>query len=114
MTTSEIEQEVACNSTLKASSIWNEVLDIIKDPRVSEDHKVKLAMVFAVRFERDGETVSRLISELIDSGVPLSKTNLVRQVLDFGGKGFFNRASSAVKGLKGVDNVYTQHQPLIS
>merc|ERR1711934_41082 len=125
MTTSEIEQEVACNSTLKASSIWNEVLDIIKDPRVSEDHKVKLAMVFAVRFERDGETVSRLISELIDSGVPLSKTNLVRQVLDFGGEGkrdgdlfggksFFNRASSAVKGLKGVDNVYTQHQPLIS
>jgi len=126
MNASEIEQEIACNSSLRAGSIYNEVVDIIRDHKVKEDHKVKLAMIFAVRFEKDGETVSRLISELIDVGVPVRKTNLVREILDYGGQGkrdddlfggnksFLSRASTAMKGLKGVDNVYTQHEPLIA
>merc|ERR1719263_2438799 len=83
-------------------------------------------MIYAVRFEKDGETVSRLVSKLIDSGGPINKANLVRGVLDFGGQGkrdddlfgggksLFSRAQTAVKGLKGVDNVYTQHQPLLA
>ena len=126
MNASELEQEIACNTSMKSSTFWNEVVDVIKDHKVKDDHKVKLAMLFAIRFEKEGETISRLISELIDSGVPIKKANLVRQVLDYGGQGkrdddlfggnksFFSRASTAVKGLKGVDNVYTQHQPLIS
>ena len=101
-------------------------MDIIKDYKVKEDHKVKLAMLFAIRFEKDGEAIARLISALIDAGIPVSKTSIIREVLDYGGQGkrdddlfggnksLFSRATGAVKGLKGVDNVYTQHQPLIA
>lgn len=126
MSASEIEQEIACNTTLRASSVYNEVSDLIRDHKLGEDHKIKLAMLFALRFERDAEMTSRLISELIDVGVPVSKTNLVREVLDYGGQGkrdedlfgggksLLSRATGSLKGLKGVDNVYTQHQPLIA
>lgn len=126
MRSSELEQEIACNSAVKSSTFWNEVLEIINDHKVKEDHKVKLAMLYAIRFEKDGEAVARLISALIDAGVPVKKTSIIREVLDYGGQGkrdgelfganksLFSRASSAVKGLKGVDNVYTQHQPLVA
>jgi vacuolar protein sorting-associated protein 45 len=126
MRSSELEQEIACNSAVKSSTFWNEVLEIINDHKVKEDHKVKLAMLYAIRFEKDGEAVARLISALIDAGIPIGKTSIIREVLDYGGQGkrdaelfganksLFSRASSAAKGLKGVDNVYTQHQPLVN
>ena len=123
MTVSELEQEIACNAT--SSSICDEVISLIKDPSVQKNDKVRLAMLVCIKFDREADMISRVVSALIDSGVAARKAGLVRTVVDYGGTGkrsgdlfgsrnFFSRAQTAVKGLKGVDNVYTQHQPHVS
>jgi vacuolar protein sorting-associated protein 45 len=82
-------------------------------------------LLFALRYENEQGQVADLTEILMQQGVSRARIGLVRTVLKhggeaartgdlFGNRSFLGRASKVVGSLKGVENVYTQHQPLLS
>uniref|UniRef100_A0A8C1PC74 Vacuolar protein sorting-associated protein 45 n=1 Tax=Cyprinus carpio TaxID=7962 RepID=A0A8C1PC74_CYPCA len=118
MEVSEVEQELACQSD--HSSAQQNVRRLLQNPRVSEIDAVRLVMLYALRYEKHSSSIlPSLLEELNRKGV--SERHLV---VEYGGKRI--RGSDLIaptdavaitkqffKGLKGVENVYAQHQPLL-
>ena len=126
MAVSELEQEVACSSSGPAVQ-FDEAMDLLGKPGVSETDKVKLVMLFALKYEKGGaREIAQLKRRLAELGVSGELQNLVNFIVQHAGEGrrsgdlfstknFQSRFGAAVrKGLKGVDNVYTQHEPLLT
>ena len=127
MGVSELEQELACGN-LGCSQACEEVLEAMGRPRVRHEERLRLVMLFALRYESAGgeADLARLVRRLAELGVSAERQGLVKTVVEHAGeaqragdlyssRNFASRFAGAVKkGLKGVDNVYTQHQPLIA
>ncbi|MPC67331.1 Vacuolar protein sorting-associated protein 45 [Portunus trituberculatus] len=116
---SECQQELVCGSDHSAN--LQRIRQLVTDPKVREVDAAVLVMLYALRHEGHPNTdLKGLVSAL-------NKRSLLSSLMDFGGararqsdlfgtqlpqdvsgirKRFF-------KGLKGVDNVYTQHKPLL-
>lgn len=121
---SPVEQELACGS--ERNSAYDSIVELLQSNRVREQEQLRLVMLFALRYEKDGQRqLDGLISRLENNGVGRRKVALVRGLLGlagetqrtgdlYGSRSFFARASKMVDGLKGVDNVYTQHTPLLA
>ncbi|KAM3858394.1 vacuolar protein sorting-associated protein 45 [Diretmus argenteus] len=123
MEVSEVEQELAGQND--HSSAQQNVRRLLQNPRVSELDAVRLVMLYALRYERHSNSVlPALMDELSRKGVSDRHRKMVHSLVDYGGKRV--RGSDLItptdavaitkqffKGLKGVENVYTQHQPLI-
>lgn len=98
------------------------------------DNKVSLVALYALRYSRHPSNALPMLTDLLVAagGVPARKAALVSQLLTyhnslqqlsasaasgitelFESAGLFSSASSRFKGLKGVENVYTQHSPLL-
>ncbi|XP_078062963.1 vacuolar protein sorting-associated protein 45 [Mustelus asterias] len=123
MEVSEVEQELACQND--HSSALQNVRKLLQDPKVTDLDAVRLVMLYALRYERHSN--SNLVSlreALTRKGVSEKYKRLVSAVVGYGGKRI--RGSDLVtpkdavaitkqffKGLKGIENVYTQHQPLL-
>ncbi|KAI5296350.1 vacuolar protein sorting-associated protein 45 [Ascosphaera acerosa] len=127
---SELEQSLACNdnhaSDLKA------LQQMIPNPRVTDDNKVRLVALYAIRYAQT-RSVDNSIPMLLDllhaaGDVPPYKTAIIPKLLDYhqslqappvaGGfsdlfesAGLFSSATARFRDLKGVENVYTQHSP---
>ncbi|NXM03811.1 VPS45 protein, partial [Tyrannus savana] len=108
---SEVEQELACQSD--HSSALQSVRRVLQSPRVAE--------LDAARLLREPQSPGR--SSRADGSCPLP-AQLVSAVVEYGGKRvrgsdlFGPKDAVAItkqflKGLKGIENVYTQHQPLL-
>uniref|UniRef100_A0AAQ6A6B3 Vacuolar protein sorting-associated protein 45 n=1 Tax=Amphiprion ocellaris TaxID=80972 RepID=A0AAQ6A6B3_AMPOC len=110
MEVSEVEQELACQND--HSNAQQSVRRLLQNPRLSELDAVRLVMLYALRYERHSSRVSE------------RHRRMVQSVVEYGGKRV--RGSDLItptdavaitkqffKGLKGVENVYTQHQPLL-
>ncbi|KAF7722168.1 vacuolar protein sorting-associated protein 45 [Apophysomyces ossiformis] len=118
---SELEQNLACNenhnSDLKA------IQQLIENPNIPEDSKVRLVLLYALRYERMPNNAIKSLIDLLDhAGVSEQKSALVPAILFYAGhqqrqddlfsnQTFLSRGKNALKGLKGVENVYTQHTP---
>uniref|UniRef100_A0A3Q3BKH7 Vacuolar protein sorting-associated protein 45 n=1 Tax=Haplochromis burtoni TaxID=8153 RepID=A0A3Q3BKH7_HAPBU len=123
MEVSEVEQELACQND--HSSAQQNVRRLLQNPRVSELDAVRLVMLYALRYERHSSSIlSSLMDELSRRGVSERHRRMVQAAVEYGGKRI--RGSDLItptdavsitkqffKGLKGVENVYTQHQPLL-
>lgn len=119
--TSELEQSLASNES-HASDV-KAVYDLLARPDISSEAKVRVAILYALRYQKySGNHIIPIVQRLLESGVDESKAGLVFVMLNFAGaeqrqddlfsnENFFSRGKSALKGLKGVDNVYTQHSP---
>ncbi|GAC72370.1 beta-tubulin folding cofactor A [Moesziomyces antarcticus T-34] len=93
--------------------------------RVEKDSllEIRLAILYALRYQKlPGNQIQKLVQDLLKAGVPESRAALVFVMLNIAGaeqrqddlfanENFFSRGRSALKGLKGVENVYTQHTP---
>uniref|UniRef100_A0A8C5TDL4 Vacuolar protein sorting-associated protein 45 n=1 Tax=Malurus cyaneus samueli TaxID=2593467 RepID=A0A8C5TDL4_9PASS len=120
---SEVEQELACQSD--HSSALQSVRRLLQSPRVSELDAARLVMLYALRYERHGSSgLPALLEELRARGGTDRYRKLVSAVVEYGGKRvrgsdlFSPKDAVAItkqflKGLKGIENVYTQHQPLL-
>lgn len=118
---SELEQSLASNES-HASDLRN-VYRLLDTPDVKQDAKLRLACLYALRYQKySGNQVQQIVAKLLDAGVPESRAALVFVLLNMAGadqrqddlfanENFFSRGKSALKGLKGVENVYTQHSP---
>ncbi|XP_077362359.1 vacuolar protein sorting-associated protein 45 [Festucalex cinctus] len=123
MEVSEVEQELACQND--HSSAQQNVRRLLQNPRVTELDAVRLVALYALRYERHSAGVlPALMDQLARRGVSERRRKMVECVVEYGGKRVrgsdLMTPTDAVaitkqffKGLKGVENVYAQHQPLL-
>ncbi|KAL1992919.1 hypothetical protein VTN49DRAFT_3675 [Thermomyces lanuginosus] len=125
---SELEQSLACNDN--HTSDLRSLQRIIQLPNVPVENKIRLVALYAIRYEKQpNNSLSVLLDLLTTAGnVPAHRVNIIRKLLRYhhslqappvaGGfsdlfesTSFFSGARDRFKGLKGVENVYTQHSP---
>ncbi|KAI2630609.1 Sec1-like protein [Hypoxylon sp. NC1633] len=124
---SEVEQSLACNDN-HAADLKN-VQKLIQSPAVTADNKIGLVALYALRYEKHPSNSLAMLVDLLSAagGVSSRQADMVTKLLIYhhslqqsqaaGGiadifesGGIFSGAR-AIKGLKGVENVYTQHSP---
>ncbi|UZJ52979.1 hypothetical protein CBS101457_002299 [Exobasidium rhododendri] len=118
---SELEQSLASNES-HAADLRN-LYALLDSAKVKQEAKLRLAILYALRYQKyTGNEVSQVVKRLLQAGLSESRAALVFVMLNLAGaeqrqddlfanENFFSRGKSALKGLKGVDNVYTQHSP---
>ncbi|KAL6719605.1 vacuolar protein sorting-associated protein 45 [Lecanora helva] len=125
---SEVEQSLACNDN-HASDVKH-VQRIISSPQFSTDSKLRLMALYSLRYERNPSNQIPMLLDLLTAAgnVPTRRVDLISKLLAYhhslqappaaGGfsdlfesSSIFSGARSRLKGLKGVENVYTQHSP---
>ncbi|GAA6018960.1 hypothetical protein JCM11491_005694 [Sporobolomyces phaffii] len=118
---SELEQSLAANES--HSQDLRAVQAAIEAPEgeIRSSQKLRLAILYALRYQKlAGNQISSIVDLLRRQGV--EDAEMVNIMLGFAGaserqddlfsnENFFSRGKSALKGLKGVENVYTQHKP---
>ncbi|KZS92896.1 vacuolar protein sorting-associated protein 45 [Sistotremastrum niveocremeum HHB9708] len=90
-------------------------------------NKLRLVILYALRYQKGSQSanIPILIKSLLDQGVAPEDARLVYVFLNMAGseqrqddlfsnESIFSIGRSALKGLKGVENVYTQHRPHLS
>ena len=118
---SELEQEIACHSN--HSSSLQHLKQLISSPKLRERDILRLVLLYALKFEtHSNNDIVGLTSKLRSrGGFTDEEIGLVQGILKFGGikkrkSDLFGTDPVAVtkrfmKGLKGVENIYTQHTP---
>ncbi|PHH81106.1 hypothetical protein CDD80_2091 [Ophiocordyceps camponoti-rufipedis] len=127
---SEVEQSLVCNDN--HTSDLKRVQTLIQTPSVGVDAKVGLVTLYALRYHKHPSNALAMLIALLSSadGVGARMAEIPNSVLAYhlstqttqsqGGlsdlfesAGIFSGASNRFKGLKGVENVYTQHVALL-
>uniref|UniRef100_A0AAV1VHA1 Vacuolar protein sorting-associated protein 45 n=1 Tax=Peronospora matthiolae TaxID=2874970 RepID=A0AAV1VHA1_9STRA len=125
MDVSQLEQELACGDDHNAH--LREVVAKLKDAQVQPMNKLRLAILYALRYETHSSIQLKIVKELIATafgGGPSSEcVALIDAVLKFGGQkarqgdlygdraGLKKFMRAVTQGVKGVPNVYAQHVP---
>jgi vacuolar protein sorting-associated protein 45 len=103
---------------------------LIQSPTVTPDSKLRLVALYSLRYDKHPSNALPLLVDLLSAAgnIPQRRIDLVAKLLTYhsslqqtqvaGGisdmfesAGIFSGARDRFKGLKGVDNVYTQHSP---
>ncbi|KAB7493707.1 Vacuolar protein sorting-associated protein 45 [Armadillidium nasatum] len=102
---SECEQELVCGTEIN----FQRIKQLVSSHEIREKDAVKLVMLYALKHQRShSNDVKTLISILKKKNVSDTslKTSIPQDVSSIRRRFF--------KGIKGVDNVYTQHKPLLT
>jgi len=121
MDLSQLEQDLASNDD--HTTQYGLVMEKLQDARVKIADKIRLALLYAIRYETTGNLRS-VRAALRDAGVPEDRAALMDIVLQYAGQnkrgpGLFGGGIMAKLGktitnsLLDVQNVYTQHTPLL-
>ncbi|XP_077988672.1 vacuolar protein sorting-associated protein 45-like [Glandiceps talaboti] len=123
---SECEQELACQSDhSEALKKIRTLLDTDRSAKVTELDAFRLVALYALHYERHSNNdLAALVELLMRRGVNDKYRRMIRTLLDYGGsrsrssdlfgqKNPISQARRFFKGLKGVENIYTQHTPLL-
>lgn len=120
---SEIEQEMAAHS--EHSQQLQSIKKLIANSKVRNIDVARLVMLYALRYQNHtNNDIVGLLEALKKRGLPDELVQQVVSVLEYGGSharqsdlfGFESAAKITkrlFKGLSGVENVYTQHKPLL-
>ncbi|CAH9051252.1 unnamed protein product [Cuscuta europaea] len=122
MLVSEAEQELACNGGQGAA--FEAVTNLLNNESISDIDRLRLVMLYALRYEKESPVQLMQLFNKLASGSPKYKPGLVQFLLKqagvdkrtgdlYGNRDLLNIARNMARGLKGVENVYTQHQPLL-
>mmetsp|Transcript_24944 Transcript_24944/g.77018 ORF Transcript_24944/g.77018 Transcript_24944/m.77018 type:complete len:576 (-) Transcript_24944:354-2081(-) len=122
MDVSQLEQDVACHDDRQGQ--WRFLLEKLTDPTVMGPDKLRLAMLYALRYE--GNVNLERLKNALDGSVPEDKIQLLDAILEYAGKrvrgpGLYGsnksmmaKMSKTLKtSLDGIENVYAQHVPLL-
>lgn len=128
MKVSEVEQELACNQD--HSLAQDMLLKLIDDNKIEWNDKLKCVLLYALRYETQKHQLPQFKQLLRGKAgtdfKSLQRINCIDELLKYcgaklrGGDLFGNKSlsSSAVQwvksALKGVENIYTQHKPLLA
>jgi vacuolar protein sorting-associated protein 45 len=121
---SELEQELA-NKQDHGTAKMN-VMDMLAHPQISDDDKVRLVMLYTLRYESAASNATgQMIDALRAGGTPQEKIRAISAILEYAGAGrragdvFSNKSLGSIarsalrRGLKGAVNVYTEHRPAL-
>lgn len=122
MLVSQTEQELACNGGQGAA--FEAVTNLLNDDSISDIDRLRLVMLYALRYEKESPVQLMQLFNKLASRSPEYKPGLVQFLLKqagvdkrtgdlYGNRDFLNIARNMARGLKDVENVYTQHQPLL-
>ncbi|KAA8546526.1 hypothetical protein F0562_002735 [Nyssa sinensis] len=122
MLVSQTEQELACNGGQGAA--FEAVTNLLNNESVSDIDRLRLVMLYALRYEKESPVQLMQLFNKLASQSPKYKPGLVQFMLKqagvdkrtgdlYGNRDLLNIALNMARGLKGVENVYTQHQPLL-
>ncbi|KAF8631676.1 hypothetical protein AX15_002262 [Amanita polypyramis BW_CC] len=115
----EIEQGLATSSGADFKSVQG----IVADNALSPWYKLRVVMLYALRYQKTQiNNIAFLVNLLLANGVAAEDARLVYVILNIAGseqrqddlfstESLLAKGRSALKGLKGVENVYTQHNP---
>ncbi|KAI0695976.1 Sec1-like protein [Cytidiella melzeri] len=118
----EVEQGLATGSGADLKSVQA----VITSPAVPVWNKLRLVMLYALRYQKSqANSVASLITLALENGVSREDARLVYVILNIAGSDqrqeelfsaetLLAKGRSALKGLKGVENVYMQHTPHLS
>ncbi|KAK2749458.1 vacuolar protein sorting-associated protein 45 [Myotisia sp. PD_48] len=125
---SELEQSFACNDNHSAD--LKSLQRLIQSPAVTADNKLRLVALYALRYEKQPSNSLPVLLDLLTAAgdVPPHRISIIPKLLAYhhslqappvaGGfsdlfesTSFLSGARDRFKGLKGVENVYTQHSP---
>lgn len=125
---SELEQSLACNDS-HANDVKS-VQPLISSPQIPADSKLRLVALYSLRYEKHPSNALPMLLDLLTAAgnVPARRVDSVTRLLAYyhslqaapiaGGfsdlfesSSIFSGARDRFKGLKGVENVYTQHSP---
>ncbi|EOO02818.1 putative vacuolar protein sorting-associated protein 45 protein [Phaeoacremonium minimum UCRPA7] len=128
----KLSGNVSKHVTLVSELSRRNVQKLIQSPSVTTDNKVGLVALYALRYEKHPSNSLPMLVDLLSAagGVSARRADLVSKLLAYhsslqqshaaGGisdifesAGIFSGAGNRFKGLKGVENVYTQHSPLL-
>lgn len=121
---SQVEQDLACREA--ESEHRKQILELLARKAVSNSDKLRLVMLYSLRYEQSKDRGLPLMKEaLVKVGLSSDGIHLITAVKEYAGaakrssdvfsnRSFFAMASNTVRrGIGGVDNVYTQHEPLL-
>jgi vacuolar protein sorting-associated protein 45 len=122
---SELEQELVSGGDLK--DMVKEVSEMVQNEKTSLEDAARLCMLFALRFETSSASSVRSVVALLRRRGGEREARLVQTLQRYAGQNvrkgeLFAEQNNATKitgrlekafGLKGVENVYTQHSPLL-
>lgn len=122
MLVSQTEQELACNGGQVAA--FEAVMNLLNNENVSDIDRLRLVMLYTLRYEKESPVQLMQLLNKLASRSAKYKPGLVQFLLKqagidkrtgdlFGNRDLLNIARNMARGLKGVENVYTQHQPLL-
>ncbi|TFK40537.1 Sec1-like protein [Crucibulum laeve] len=118
----EVEQGLATSS----GADFRSVQAIVTDNGVPTWNKLRVVILFALRYQKtQTANIASLINLMLTNGVSREDAKLVYVFLNIAGadqrqddlfstESLLAKGRSALKGLKGVENVYTQHTPHLS
>ncbi|KAF2866533.1 vacuolar protein sorting-associated protein 45 [Massariosphaeria phaeospora] len=126
---SELEQSLAC--TDNHSNDVKALQRVIQNPKIPASNKLRLAAIYALRYSKHTSNSTPALLDLlvVAGGLSRHRINVITKLLAYhnslqsssvagGGMpdlfqpgSFFGGARDRFKGLKGVENVYTQHSP---
>ncbi|KAF6018868.1 VPS45 [Bugula neritina] len=124
MAVSELEQEICCQT--EHSKSLQEIRALLNHDKVRMVDKLRLVMLYALKYEtHTNNDVHGLIDTLTKKGLPEKDRRMLGYVLNYGGQkkrssDLFGTQSPIsltkrfFKGLKGVENIFTQHTPLLA
>lgn len=121
---SEVEQDLACQNDHSAA--LQNIRKQINNDQVSDLDLIRMVLLYALRYERHSSNdVAGLVNMLNRKGVGEHYRRLVPAIMQYAGRSvrssdLFGQAKTPLsltrrffKGLKGVENIYTQHTPLV-
>ncbi|EKM51743.1 uncharacterized protein PHACADRAFT_262057 [Phanerochaete carnosa HHB-10118-sp] len=115
----EVEQGLATGSGADLKSVQT----LIMNAAVPAWNKLRLVMLYGLRYQKSqASNVASLINLALENGVQREDARLVYVLLNIAGsdqrqddlfsaESLLAKGRSALKGLKGVENVYMQHAP---
>ncbi|KAF3317992.1 vacuolar protein sorting-associated protein 45 [Orbilia oligospora] len=117
---SELEQSFACQDNHNADL---KTLQKLLQSAIPPENKIRLVALYSIRYEKHPNNALPVLMDLLQvGGVSPTDCNSVRNLISFyhslksqedifEASDIFSLASRSLKGLKGVENIYTQHTP---
>ena len=126
MTISSLEQEISCTSNHKEHV--EALTEMLSAMETNPPDCLLLLVIYAIRWEKHKENQLPRLKQILCDSKGLSQTsvtNTIENALRYGGakqrssdlfdeeKKLSNMLRQAVKGMQEVENIYTQHEPLL-
>lgn len=124
MEVSELEQDIACQN--QHTNQLQRLRTILGSSKIKHEDAARLVMLYALHYEKHtNNDIVGLIEALNRRKIPGHDIKMISDVLEYGREGAVQKeifgtntdvskmTKRLFKGIKGVENVYTQHSPLL-